>query len=197
MKIDRSSLAALILALAASTAAFAQSDRGAITGKVLDPTEAAIAGASVSITNQETGIRTQTRTNDTGNYVVLQDVYGNQYTYSNLGRISKLYPVPKSDLGKLKTTAEAYQAHALKQLQQNHNDPTPTAPCTARRRRANSASKHWNVRCANCRTRGGRARSGPGCRKSLHCARSPTTSLPGRPMNVRANCNRRRVGSTC
>jgi hypothetical protein len=30
-----------------------------------------------------------------GNYVVLQDETGNVYTYSNLGSLSKLYPVPK------------------------------------------------------------------------------------------------------
>ena len=64
-----------------------------------------------------------------GRYVVLQDVYGNQYTYGNLGRISKLYPIPKSDLGKLKTTAKAIQANQ----RQKRKDPTPTAPASAGR----------------------------------------------------------------
>ena len=32
-----------------------------------------------------------------GHYIVIQDVYGNQYTYSNLDSIAKLYPVPKAD----------------------------------------------------------------------------------------------------
>jgi Transglycosylase SLT domain len=64
-----------------------------------------------------------------GRYVVLQDVYGNQYTYGNLGRISKLYPVPKSDLSKLKTTAKALQANQ----RQKRTDPTPTAPASAGR----------------------------------------------------------------
>ncbi len=31
-----------------------------------------------------------------GRYVVLQDVYGNQYTYSQLGSLARVYPVPKS-----------------------------------------------------------------------------------------------------
>jgi soluble lytic murein transglycosylase-like protein len=62
-----------------------------------------------------------------GRYVVLQDVYGNQYTYGNLGRVSRLYPVPKSDLGKLKTTAKAIQAN------QPRKDRTPTAPASAGR----------------------------------------------------------------
>jgi murein DD-endopeptidase MepM/ murein hydrolase activator NlpD len=62
-----------------------------------------------------------------GNYIVLQDVYGNQYTYGGLGHISKLYPVPKSDLSKLKTTANALKANGPKK------DPKPTAPASAGR----------------------------------------------------------------
>src|SRR4029079_2213083 len=30
-----------------------------------------------------------------GRYVVLEDVYGNQYTYAQLGRVPAVYPVPK------------------------------------------------------------------------------------------------------
>ena len=30
-----------------------------------------------------------------GNYVVLRDTYGNRFTYAQLGRVSKVYPVPK------------------------------------------------------------------------------------------------------
>ncbi|HEX6712443.1 MAG TPA: lytic murein transglycosylase [Thermoleophilaceae bacterium] len=64
-----------------------------------------------------------------GRYIVLQDVYGNQYTYGNLGRVSRLYPIPKSDLGKLKTTAKALQANRS----QKRSDPKPTAPASAGR----------------------------------------------------------------
>jgi hypothetical protein len=64
-----------------------------------------------------------------GRYIVLQDVYGNQYTYGSLGRISRLYPIPKSDLSKLKTTAKALQANQ----RQKRKDPTPTAPASAGR----------------------------------------------------------------
>src|SRR4051812_32335001 len=64
-----------------------------------------------------------------GRYIVLQDVYGNQYTYGNLGHVSRLYPIPKSDLGKLKTTAKAIQAN----LKQKKSDPKPTAPASAGR----------------------------------------------------------------
>jgi hypothetical protein len=71
-----------------------------------------------------------------GRYVVLQDVYGNQYTYGNLGRVSRLYPIPKSDLGKLKTTAKAIQANE----RQKRKDPTPTAPASAGRQVTKPAS---------------------------------------------------------
>ena len=31
-----------------------------------------------------------------GRFIVLQDVYGNRYTYAHLGKVSKRYPVPKT-----------------------------------------------------------------------------------------------------
>jgi transglycosylase-like protein with SLT domain/peptidase M23-like protein len=45
-----------------------------------------------------------------GNYLVLEDSYGNRFTYAQLGRVAKTYPVPKSDaqqqrLGKPNRTA--------------------------------------------------------------------------------------------
>ena len=77
-----------------------------------------------------------------GRYVVLQDVYGNQYTYGNLGRLSKLYPIPKSDLGKLKTTAKAIQANN----DQKRNDPKPTAPASAGRQVSAPTAKSTAVK---------------------------------------------------
>jgi hypothetical protein len=32
-----------------------------------------------------------------GRYIVLEDAYGNRFTYAGLGEVSKLYPVPKQD----------------------------------------------------------------------------------------------------
>jgi hypothetical protein len=61
-------VAALILAFACS--AFAQSDRGAITGTVLDPSSAAVADATVAVTHLETGGQYQTATTSTGNYTL-------------------------------------------------------------------------------------------------------------------------------
>jgi Transglycosylase SLT domain len=53
-------------------------------------------GSPVVATND--GVIKRTGHNDRlGNYVVLQDVYGNRYTYSGLGEVAGFYPVLKED----------------------------------------------------------------------------------------------------
>jgi hypothetical protein len=59
-------LAAAVLVLAA--AAQAQTSRGTVTGTVLDPTGAVIAGARVTLTGVETGVRLSTDSNVAGVY---------------------------------------------------------------------------------------------------------------------------------
>jgi hypothetical protein len=66
-----------------------------------------------------------------GRYIVLQDVYGNRYTYSGLGSISQLYPVPKVDLDVEDSSAKAVSANA-------DDDPKPTAPASAGRQVADT-----------------------------------------------------------
>jgi murein DD-endopeptidase MepM/ murein hydrolase activator NlpD len=46
-----------------------------------------------------------------GNFITLQDVYGNQYTYSQLGSLSRVYPVPKNNLKPSKTSLAAIPAN--------------------------------------------------------------------------------------
>lgn len=65
----RSCSVAMVGILVAS-AAFAQSDRGTITGTVADPTNAIVPGANVQVTNTETGAQYQTLTTSTGNYTL-------------------------------------------------------------------------------------------------------------------------------
>jgi hypothetical protein len=48
----------------------AQESRGAIAGRVLDPSGAVVAGAEIRVTNGATGAVTAGRTNETGNYVI-------------------------------------------------------------------------------------------------------------------------------
>jgi hypothetical protein len=62
-----------------------------------------------------------------GRYLVLQDVYGNQYTYSHLGSLQQLYPVPKADLKPDKTAARALSARTHSEAA----DPKPSAPASA------------------------------------------------------------------
>jgi hypothetical protein len=60
------------VAIAASLASFAQTDRGTITGTVSDPAGAVIAGAMIEAKNQATGAVYQAATSSTGNYTVAQ-----------------------------------------------------------------------------------------------------------------------------
>src|SRR5215510_6842001 len=58
----------LVAVLTLVCAANAQTSRGTVTGTVLDPTGAVIAGASVTLTGVETGVRLSTNSNDAGVY---------------------------------------------------------------------------------------------------------------------------------
>ncbi|MBV9625263.1 MAG: carboxypeptidase regulatory-like domain-containing protein, partial [Acidobacteria bacterium] len=53
-------------------AAAGQSTGGRITGRVSDPTGAVVAGVTVTLTNEATGISTSTQTNDTGDYTFVE-----------------------------------------------------------------------------------------------------------------------------
>ena len=58
-----------------------------------------------------------------GKYIVLQDTYGNQFTYAQLGSISKLYPVP---------TQKKLSASDFKLVTPNDKAPTKPASETAK-----------------------------------------------------------------
>ncbi len=73
-------LACLVLALTAHNAS-AQLDQGAITGVVQDNTGAVIANADVTLTEVDTGLVLQTKSNGTGVYVFSPIKIGN-YTIS-------------------------------------------------------------------------------------------------------------------
>ena len=62
-----------------------------------------------------------------GRYLVLQDVYGNQYTYSKLGSVQRMYPVPKAEASPDKRAARAISANADRIAA----DPKPTLPASA------------------------------------------------------------------
>jgi Transglycosylase SLT domain len=66
-----------------------------------------------------------------GRYVTLQDVYGNRFTYAQLGEVSRFYPVPKEDAFDPDRTARALKAN-------DPTDPAPDAPASAGRQLDNS-----------------------------------------------------------
>jgi Transglycosylase SLT domain len=72
-----------------------------------------------------------------GRYVVLQDVYGNRYTYSQLGAVSRHYPVPKEGASDPDTSAQAVKANGeeVKDLVK------PSAPASAGRQLDSSDRK--------------------------------------------------------
>jgi len=72
-----------------------------------------------------------------GRFLVLQDVYGNQYTYAHLGSISKSYPVPQS----LDNPAAARDEFRFANKPKQESLPKPTGPASAgTQRTAASAS---------------------------------------------------------
>ena len=58
-------------------------------------------------------------------YVVLQDAYGNRYTYENLGSVAQYHPVPRED--------EVDASDGATALAANSKDPKPTQPASAGR----------------------------------------------------------------
>ena len=69
------------------------------------------------------------RSKKLGRYIVLQDVYGNRYTYAHLGEVSKYYPVPKGDAD----AGLARTATAIKANGEDGADPRPRLPASAGR----------------------------------------------------------------
>src|SRR5687767_12562330 len=63
-------LLTLLLLLACAAPVLAQSDRGAITGTVTDPSGAVVAGAKVTATNADTNEVREVTTSDEGNYTI-------------------------------------------------------------------------------------------------------------------------------
>ncbi len=70
------SVRAILLCIAAGAMLWGQ-DRGTILGRVTDPSDAVVVGATVTVTNQDTGVKTSTTTNEAGNYAVRSLAFGN------------------------------------------------------------------------------------------------------------------------
>jgi hypothetical protein len=82
------------------------------------------AGAPVIAVNDGV-IRKVGRSSALGNYVVLEDAYGNQYTYAHLGKVAPSYPAPKA--AQQQPTAQQLKS----ELEMPPRDPTPTDAASA------------------------------------------------------------------
>src|SRR5215471_303878 len=65
----------LLIAALFALSSWAQ-DRGTIIGRVTDPSSAVVAGALITVTNSETGVKVTTETNEAGNYAVRSLPFG-------------------------------------------------------------------------------------------------------------------------
>ena len=70
-----------------------------------------------------------------GRYIVLQDVYGNRYSYSGLGSTARYYPVPKADASDSRRAAQAVKANG------DTRDPKPTKAASAGRQPSKGADR--------------------------------------------------------
>ena len=107
-----------------------------------------------------------------GNYIVLQDAYGNRFTYAELGEVSEVYPVPKQK----RLTANDFEL-----VTPDDDDRSPTQPASAgrsRRRRRPTRPRRGRRGRRRGRRRGDRARSTP------RTLRERLYAFPERPSNV-------------
>ena len=73
------------------------------------------------------------RSDKLGRYIVLQDVYGNRYTYGHLAKVSKRYPVPKEGSNEQPVRDEFRAARASTDTATQPKVPKPTQPASAGR----------------------------------------------------------------
>ena len=101
-----------------------------------------------------------------GKYIVLQDAYGNQYTYAQLGSIAKTHPVPR---------AQHLSAKDFK-LETPNKDSAPNAPATA----GDNSAKGAAPKSAKSAAPGERDRATP---RTPASASSPCRSASGNAGN--------------
>ena len=85
----RLALVALLLALAAPRAVFAQVDRATVSGSIKDAGGAVLPGATVTVTNLATNVATQQTTTETGSYLVVNLIPGKYRIDVELSRLQE------------------------------------------------------------------------------------------------------------
>ena len=92
-------------------------------------------GAPVVSTN-DGQVKKIGRSEKLGRYVIVQDVYGNRYTYAGLGSVAKSYAAPREDVAE----RGGVSAKALK-ANRDPKDPSPTRAASAGRQPAKPAKR--------------------------------------------------------
>ena len=96
-------------------------------------------GAPVVSTN-DGQVKKIGRSEKLGRYVIVQDVYGNRYTYAGLGSVAKTYAAPREDVAEKGVSAKALKAN------QDRKDPSPTRPASAGRQPNKPAKRRTSAR---------------------------------------------------
>ena len=113
---NRTTPAVMSLFLLFAAGGLAQEDRAVLTGSVMDPSKAAVAGATVTIDNKATGFHREVRTNDSGAYVIpglLVGVYDLHITAS--GFETRDYTTIELVVGQIRTVNAQMQIAANSQ----------------------------------------------------------------------------------
>ena len=115
-----------------AAAAFAQSDRGAISGQVNDPTGAPLPGADIVATNSATGLKYPTKSLDSGSYQIGGLPFGRYdvlVTATGFSRLSR--PQVEVSIGQTVTLNITLQLGQVDQTVEVSAAPTPVDSSTA------------------------------------------------------------------
>ena len=99
-----------------------------------------------------------------GRFIILQDVYGNRYTYAHLGKVSKRYPVPEELRQPARPGRVPRRAHRRARRTCRRRTP-PRAPAASVRTRRRRAGLRRKRRDRNRRGRAAERREGAPVRR--------------------------------
>ena len=114
-----------------------------------------------------------------GRYVVLQDVYGNTYTYANLGSVAKTYPTPKKRTSKKDSDTGAKRRGIEHEGTEDAKAAAKAAPATKPAEHRRPGRQGPPLRPPGAQERQGRGRRRPDHRRAHRGAR--LRRRPARP----------------
>ena len=124
------------------------------------------------------------KTKRLGNFVTLQDVYGNTYTYAHLGEVSRTYPAPKDRTMRRGKPAAEPERDARPARRVEHGPPGPQAPDRRQARRAGARARDRRRAHQGAPVRPPGAPRGPHRRRRRPARRDRRRGDPGRPARL-------------